>query len=1389
MSGIHFPITGDNSSFLRSLQGCERGVSETARKIEQSGLGIEDMFGRLTRAAAAFGAGFTATEFVKKVALIRGEFQQLEVAFETMLGSEEKATALMSEVAKTAAITPFGLQDVAGGAKQLLAYGVAAEDTIDTLVRLGDIAAGLSIPLNDLVYLYGTTMTQGRMFTQDLRQFQGRGIPLADELAKQFGVTKDKVGELVTAGRVGFEEMRKAIISMTSEGGKFGGLMENQSKTITGQLSNIEDAIDGMFNAIGKSLEGVINDTLSVVSLLVENYEKVGEAVGVAVTAYGAYKAALMVGIAVQKAEAAITAEAALQKQLAAMAGHTLSTSQARATATSILFANAQRTVAASLKAVAAATIANPYVLAAAAITGLVYGVYKLATADTAAEAAAKRYNKAVEEQAKLENERKEALESYLGVLSDEYASSTAKVRAMNAIREAYPALIQKYIDEKGHITDLNALWKDYNEEVERNRVLQNKQNLEEAKQRLRGAEWSYKLADDLSDPSGRNKAKKNIAEAQADIVTYQKKVDDDNFVEWQKNLKKRTDQQITSELTELKRIQSARKNNKWYRMNTVSVGGYTGSVSDSELKKSIEALEAEQSLRNTVSSNYGKDYKKAYDEWTKAKKRLAEIEKDRAKFTTEQYEEAKKAEKNYRDAYEKLGGDVSGKQLKAQQNKIKKEQALNKEILDMRRDNQQAEIDLMAEGSEKKRRQIELDWQMEIDAIKQQKAEWENAQGGKLTDEQRDVLYTRARNATQSREKSISDLQFEDLNRDRKAWNEYLIQFGNYQQQKLALTEQYNEKWANAQSEGEKKLIEGQLGEELNALDEKFGYTTTLMADLFEDASNKSVGSIQAVIDKYEALVEYKTSGGEEVTKEQLITLGFSESDLASLENGKISIKDVMDAIKALKGELAGKSPFQAFANDVKEGFDKIKNAKGDTEKIGEGIGQIGSAVSSFAPALKQFSSNIGNIFGFDDSEVQGAIDAVDGLGQTAAGVGQIMSGDIVGGAMSAVQGISQVVTAFEGMFGADYSGYEKMKAEYEALISVWDEIIAKKQEYIDIDYGIEAQKAGEEVIRLTETEIARYKELGKARLNAGASAGSHSIGVRQSNRMGNEEWNQLMRAASKGGFSYSSIADGRMTGLFDLSAEQLEQLKEDAPAFWAKLDGDVVEYLNKIIQCGDAIEDTKDKMNEALVGVSFDGFYDGFVSTLLDMESSTEDFAQNLEKQLQTAILSGMSAEKFRSQLEQLYNDFSEAAKSDGKIIDTEADVLRARYQNIVDAAIAEREQLADAFGWDSSSTPTSSSSKGIANMSQETADELNGRFTALQIAGEETKNQMIAAVAALSNIQLSSTERNSLLKSILEQHVISNNFLEDLAAYSKVIAGFGEKLDNIVENTQNI
>lgn len=298
---LNYGVGLDNSQLRADASESRRLLQGIGQTAETEGDRIDEAFKKIGAAAAGVFAVSQIKNFVTQVATVRGEFQQLEIAFKTMLGSAAQADALMSQLVKTAATTPFGLTDIAQSAKQLLAYGVEADKVNETLIRLGDIAAGLSIPINDLAYLYGTTMVQGRLYTQDLNQFLGRGIPLIEQLAQQFGVAENQVKALVEEGKVGFPEVEQAIINLTNEGSMFGSLMAAQSQSITGQISNIEDAIDTMFNEIGKQNEGVINDALGLVSTLIENWETVGKVLLTVIATYGAYKAAVIAVAAAHK--------------------------------------------------------------------------------------------------------------------------------------------------------------------------------------------------------------------------------------------------------------------------------------------------------------------------------------------------------------------------------------------------------------------------------------------------------------------------------------------------------------------------------------------------------------------------------------------------------------------------------------------------------------------------------------------------------------------------------------------------------------------------------------------------------------------------------------------------------------------------------------------------------------------------------------------------------------------------------------------------------------------------------------------------------------------------------------------------------------------------------
>lgn len=302
---LAFRATLDIDDFNVSAQAMENRIRDFSNSAIDEVESVEDVFQSFAKRAGEYISYYLVGQgmmgLLNSIVQVRGQFQQLEIAFETMLGSKSKAKTLMDQMVDTAAKTPFDLMGVAEGAKQLMAYGVSADKVNDTLVRLGNIASGLSIPLNDIVYLYGTTMVQGRLYAQDVRQFTGRGIPLVKELAEKYGVTADKINEMVSAGKIGFPEVEEVLNKMTNAGGQFYNLMEKQSASLTGQIANLEDAWDTALNSLGEKGEGAFSTAISDATYMVEHMEDILRVLSAVTVAYGSYKAAVVLQTLVTK--------------------------------------------------------------------------------------------------------------------------------------------------------------------------------------------------------------------------------------------------------------------------------------------------------------------------------------------------------------------------------------------------------------------------------------------------------------------------------------------------------------------------------------------------------------------------------------------------------------------------------------------------------------------------------------------------------------------------------------------------------------------------------------------------------------------------------------------------------------------------------------------------------------------------------------------------------------------------------------------------------------------------------------------------------------------------------------------------------------------------------
>ena len=331
--GLGFKATLDIDDFNVSAATMERQIrnfSTTANKeVEEVEQGFQRMAEKAQQYLSYYLVGQGMHQLISSIIETRGQFQQLEIAFGTMLGSEDKANTLMQQMVDTAAKTPFDLMGVAEGAKQLLAYGISADKVNDTLVRLGNIASGLSIPLNDIVYLYGTTMVQGRLYAQDVRQFTGRGIPLVAELAEKYHTTAEGINEMVSAGKIGFPDVEEVLNKMTNEGGQFYQLMEKQSSSLTGQIANLQDAWDTVLNDFGEAGQGLFSTAIEGATAVVEHMDDIVRILKSVAIGYGSVKAAIALNSAITKGHTGIvkldnlanSAKLALLKSEAVLSG------------------------------------------------------------------------------------------------------------------------------------------------------------------------------------------------------------------------------------------------------------------------------------------------------------------------------------------------------------------------------------------------------------------------------------------------------------------------------------------------------------------------------------------------------------------------------------------------------------------------------------------------------------------------------------------------------------------------------------------------------------------------------------------------------------------------------------------------------------------------------------------------------------------------------------------------------------------------------------------------------------------------------------------------------------------------------------------------------------
>lgn len=1340
----------------------------------------EKMSVSLTKVLGVIGGVTALKNFATELVNVRGQFQQLEIAFSTMLKSKEKADKLMSELVDIAAKTPFDLQGVASSAKQMIAYGSSAENVGDELVMLGNVAAGVGSQLSEIAYLYGTLRTQGRAYAVDIRQFAGRGIPIYEELAKVLGVTKDEVSGLVKEGKVGFKEVEQAFKNMTSESGIYYNLMQEQSKSLTGQLSNLGDAWDTMLNEIGKDTQGIASAGISGLKGLIENYETVGKILIGLIATYGTYKTALIV---VRIAQDTLTARMEL----------------------AILVTKAQ-TIA--QKALNTVMKANPYVLVATVLAGLVATMWAFHDSTTASEKAQQKFNEEQKNFANQEEERKKKIEELIRVIQDETETEFSKIKAYEELQRYSPALSSAYTREQLAVLNLAEANKELNKERDKNSYENILKNIQQWEEKIKSLNASLKNAGQGAPliASQIESAKANLNKWESALSEYNrlKKETEENSkpVEVKLMEARSNREQIIREYNIARQIlQEEQEKIKNFPFATIPIDVQIRFNNAQAALKGIDGtIFGLESQREASEKSYQQAYKEAKAVYEAKLKAVEDAKKGTESAYKKAVEELEAAEKSYKS----LGG-ITGDTLAKQENDAKKDaerqkkeqQQVAEELLQLRRTNQQEEINLMEEGSEKKRRQIELDYQREIDEIRKQRKKWEDAQGGKLTSEQREVLGSRASNAMTSREKGLAEITETENQAAIEANERYLKSYGTFMQKRDAIIAEYTRKISEATTQGDKDILQKEMDKALSSLDlEKLkqGINWELIFGDLDKVSKESLNKVKQQLREFKNSDEYKNMA---VDQKKVVDEALSNIQSTLIDKGGL-LADLPEQLSELAKAQEELSQAQEEYNEaMRSGTDEQKeaatkklndaqkrqqnaqvNVQKSTDKttsnlvtLSNVITQLGSNSEISLSQVGDLAGNIVDIFAEESEKLGGIIGAafslLDAIGTQ--GLDGFI-GNIFSSVFKSVGGIWDTLTfgGFSKLFGI--GGNEK---EVQDTINRLTGRNEKLQSAIEsLTEEMKSSKGSEKSVAEYNKAI-KYQEeynknvLSKAQANAGYHSKHHS-------------WAYYM------GWSESDIqwirenVMAEFTGtdsLWQMSPEQMDLLRQNVD-LWQKMadsgkggyGNGVVEALGEYADLAGNLEELKEGLFEQLTGISFDSMYDSFIDTLMDMDASAEDFADNLSEYFMRAMLSDKIGNMYSQKLEDWWNRFGESMK-DGNLSESERNSLQNEYMGYVNEALKLRDELAAATGYDKagSSSQQSASSRGFGTeMTHEDAGELSGRFTAVYESNlriETAEQQQTVAITELRGSISALTSQVTGLYNIADETrtILANSYLE--------------------------
>lgn len=1372
------------------LASLKTECAELTTTAAQTGISLSTLAKGAGIGAAIAGLKNLAGEVIR----VRGEFQEMETAIETLIG-KDKTKEILPQIKELAKVSPLTIIDIVGAEKMMLGFNIEVDKTVQFLRALSDVSMGSSSKFNSLTLAFSQMSAAGKLMGQDLNQMINAGFNPLQQISETTGKSIATLKKEMSKGAISAEMVQQAFIDATSAGGKYYNMSQNASSTIPGQLSMLEDAIDSALNNMGQASEDIITSGIKATTTLVENYETIGKILAGLVVTYGVYKTAVLTTIAVENLRILGLKDGIKYTWLQ------ISATKAMTVATT------------TLNKAMTAIKAHPWAILASIVLSAAAAIYEVVTAETELDEAQKRINNATTELNKEISEEEAHLRTLFNTLQNTEKGTKNYELAKQQIISQYGKYLDGLIDEKNNIIDLEAAYLRVTAAVKESAKARKLDEATKAAQGAYGSSFSS-AADSITEV-----LKKRIKSQKEVDTLYQLIMSD---VERVGGMTKATEKSLREAFgtenqdsqgrdIDIGKIQNLigdiRKAGKILEQETNAAKIKFGVVDNEYIGKSkFELLELEKLIKGQIEDVQSlgevtnieiynnKGLVKSYKNLAEAQLDLYHIRdalKQQSVVTPrdtvkENLSDAKRemdnAEKAWREAIkqnkktsdiEKLRKEYESKKTvyedlqktagidpKKQKQKERAEKKANEALLKIRKQNAEDRVALMRDSSEKERMQLLVDYETKIREIEKQEKEWKKAQNGSLTSEQSAALDTAAAQAGAKLQKDYEEV----LKAEERAERDYLLTYGTLAEKRVALAADYAEKMEKATTEGARKSLEKEYAKAEQELLLTEFKSSDLWVRAFGDMENASDDSLNAIIAK---LKELRDATASELKPDELRE--YNEA-IKRAEDELLSRKDVIEQYRVAQerynAALAEQQRIEATLNGARESGDGTIIIGSET-KLVDGVLQVVPVVESMADAqermrkaadkTKEAYNNLNKAAVAVLDTTQELLSAISSVGNSLSSLGSTLGNDWLSAIGSSITGVSGSISSGMSAFDAIKSAFAAnsktgLLGQMSSLLGGAGVAIQGIQMVSGLigSFKAMADKDNEKRIESLQDSIDDLTEANEDLQRA--MEGTYSVTKKENLQEQNRNLQQQQSLIQQ------QIAE--------------EQSKKDPD------DDRIKEWQSQLRDIQQQIEDNRQAMIEAMTGTStqeaITSFSDGLVGAWEAHTDAVKASMKTAKQLIKTGVVQYLNDQL--SGLAKAFNENLARYLEDGYISEWEDSQLMAEAEMIAEQGQRYYEQVKKYL--DFTDDGSEGSSNAVSGMSQDTGDAIEGRMTAIQISVEAIRaqnavasigvnqiNESLVTMLAMQgrNYELTSSCLRILAESYLELQEINSNTKE--------------------------